>query len=212
MIAFKYPNLYKPQGVIHGLIEASIPIITMEEPDQLSLAIWGLLPEHHAADWSVFQDNLNTLNFHEESMESDLWYTKAMEKRRCLVPITGYFTTLVENGESYFFKIELRTGKPFYLAGIYTILEDGFITCSILVGEANDFIKQVQNSVDTMPITISRDEKDEWLGFGTSPMRVKQLLKKPAKQDFIARSIGGSYLNNSPIQLEKDAFEYPSSN
>ncbi|UWX54439.1 hypothetical protein NYZ99_16165 [Maribacter litopenaei] len=42
--SFKYPNLYKPQNIIHGLKEVSIPIITMEEQNELSLAIWGLLP------------------------------------------------------------------------------------------------------------------------------------------------------------------------
>ncbi len=208
---FKYPNLYRPQNIIHGLTEATLPIITMEEPDQLSLAIWGLLPESHTDDWSVFQNNFNTLNFHEESMDSKLWYAETMKERRCLIPVTGYFTTLVENGESYFFKIELKSGEPFYLAGVYNILEDGFITCSILIGRTDDFIKQVQNTVDTMPITISNEERDEWLSQETSPMRIKQLLKRPVKQDFKATSISNELYNFDDINNNLFAsFEVPS--
>ena len=59
--SFKYPNLYKPQSIIHGLTEVSIPIITMDKPDELSLSIWGLLPDNYTADWSDFQNNFNTL-------------------------------------------------------------------------------------------------------------------------------------------------------
>lgn len=193
--SFKYPNLYKPQNIIHGLKEVSIPIITMEEKNEISLAIWGLLPESHTADWSIFQNNFNTLNFHEASMDSALWYSDTLVDRRCLIPVTGFFTTFIENGETYHFKIGLQNGEPFYLAGIYTVLEDGFITCSILIGESDEFIKQVQNIVDTMPITVSMKEREEWLGVKTTPMRVRQLLKKPLKQNFCATSIKEKYYN-----------------
>jgi putative SOS response-associated peptidase YedK len=159
------------------------------------LAIWGLLPESHTADWSIFQNNFNTLNFHEASMDSGLWYSNALERRRCLIPVTGFFTTFIENSAAYHFKVELKNGNPFYLAGIYTVLEDGFITCSLLVGKSNDFIKKIQNSVDSMPISISMDEKDEWLDEKTTPMRTRQLLKKPAQQDFNATSISERYYN-----------------
>lgn len=199
--SFKYPNLYKPQSIIHGLRETSIPIITMEEPKELSLAIWGMLPENHTADWSIFQNNFNTLNFHEGTMDSGLWYSDALVNRRCLIPVTGFFTTFVENGEAYHFRIGLKNGAPFYLAGIYTVLEDGFITCSLLVGKSDDFIKQVQNTVDTMPITISLDEREEWLDFKTTPMRTRQLLKKPFKQDFSATSVSEKYYNYDNLDI-----------
>ncbi|WP_125222450.1 SOS response-associated peptidase family protein [Maribacter algicola] len=199
--SFKYPNLYKPQYIIHGLKEVTIPIITMEDHKELSLAIWGLLPENHTDDWSLFQDSFNTLNFHETSMDSGLWYTKSLVDRRCLIPVTGYFTTFIENGEAYHFKIGLKNGNPFYLAGIYTVLEDGFITCSLLVGQSNDFIKQVQNVVDTMPITISDDIMEEWLSLKTTPLRTRQILKKHIEQDFRATSISDSYYNYGNTEL-----------
>ncbi len=202
--SFKYPNLYKPQSIIHGLKEESIPIITMEKPDELSLSIWGLLPENYAADWSDFQNNFNTLNFPEDLMDCGLWYAEALKNKRCLIPITGFFTTFIENGEIYNFKISLKDGGPFYLAGIYTILEDGFITCSILTGKSDDFIKRVQNTVDAMPLTIPIDKKDEWLDFNTTPMRTRQFLKKPPKQDFSATSISDIYYNQKNLDKGLD--------
>lgn len=198
---FKYPNLYKAQNIIHGLKEVSIPIITMENKKELSFAIWGLLPEKHATDWSIFQDNFNTLNIHEAFLDAGLWYTETLVGKRCLIPVTGFFTTLVENGSSHYYKVGLKNDNPFYLAGIYTVLEDGFITCAILIGQSNGFIKEIQNSVNAMPITVSNDVKEEWLSHKTTPMRVRQLLKKPVKQDFIATSISEKIYNYNNLEI-----------
>lgn len=204
--SFKYPNLYKQQSIIHGLKEVSIPIITMKEKSELSLAIWGLLPESHTADWCIFQNNFNTLNFHETSMDSGLWYSDALESRRCLIPVTGFFTTFIENGTAYHFKVGLKNGDPFFLAGIYTVLEDGFITCALLVGKPNDFMKKIQNSVDSMPISVSMDEKEEWLDEKTTPIRTRQLLRKPSQLDFKATSISERYYNYDNLDYNPSIF------
>lgn len=198
--SFKYPYLYKPQSVIHGLEEVTIPIITMEEREILSLAIWGLLPEKYSEDWGVFQNDFNTLNIHEQSLDSELWFAESMKEKRCLVPVTGYFTTQIKDHKTHFHKIALRDDQLFYLAGIYTILEDDFKTCCIFVGRADAFIKQFQNVVDTMPISISEMEKDEWLSYDTTPMRTLQMLKKPSRPDFIATKISAKLYNQYKSQ------------
>ncbi|NNE76725.1 MAG: hypothetical protein HKN31_06590 [Pricia sp.] len=195
--SLKHPHLYTPQVVINGLNEVTLPIITTEEQHTISLAIWGMLPENYNDDWIVFQNTANTLNLHEESMDSDLWYVDALKNQRALIPVTGFFTSYLRNGDSYPYFIGLKSGRPFYLAGIYTTLADGFITCSLLVGKANAFIRKYQNVVDCMPLTIPKNGKDEWLDQRTPHSKIRQILKSPATNDFYANPIAKDLFHNN---------------
>lgn len=211
--SFKYPKLYKPQVIINGLNEVSIPIITMEEKDIISLSIWGMLPEKYKEDWNIFQNSTNTLNLHEDTMGSGLWYTDALKKRRSLIPVTGFFTSYLRNGETYPYYVGLKNNKPFYLASIYNRLEDGFITSSLLVGKANTFIKQFQNVVDCMPLIISENNKTKWLDDETPIAKIKSILKSPAGDIFQAHPIAKELFNNN-ITYESMLlpYEYSESN
>ncbi|WP_281541277.1 SOS response-associated peptidase [Maribacter aestuarii] len=194
--SLKYPNLYKPQIIINGLNEVTIPIITMEEKEKISLAIWGLLPEEYNEDWTLFQNTLNTLNLNVEHMDSSIWYTEAYKQRRCLIPVTGFYTSYLRNGEMYPYYVGLKSGKPFYLAGIYNKLEDGFITCSVLVGKASRFIEKIQNLTDCMPLLISSTERSDWLSEETSLNRLKELLNSDEDDLFHAHPIAKEFFNN----------------
>ncbi|MFX0556493.1 SOS response-associated peptidase family protein [Maribacter sp. CXY002] len=208
--SFEYPNLYRPQIIINGLNEVTIPIITMEAQSEISFAIWGLLPEKYKEDWTVFQNISNTLNLHEAAMNSNLWYVDALKNRRSIVPVTGFFTSIIKNGASFPYYISLKSDKPFYLASIHNILEDGFITCSLLVGEPNVFIRNYQNTVDCMPILLSEDFKEDWLNKNTSLDRIKQILKTPTKEHLQANPIAKELFNKD---ISYDSlllpYEYP---
>jgi len=193
---FKYPDLYRPKVLINGLNEVSIPIISMKERDKLSLAIWGMLPENYREDWAVFQNLSNTLNFHKSAMYSDLWYAKAFKSRRCLIPVTGFFTSYIKNGQSFPRFISRKNDDPFYLAGIYTFLDDGFNTCSLLLGQATSFIEASQNVVDTTPLIIDRADKKSWLDLKTSLNSCKQLLQRPEGDIFQSHPIAKELFNH----------------
>ena len=174
---FKYPNLYAPQVVISGLTEVSIPIITMENPKVISLAIWGLLPSGYNEDWELFQKLTGTLNIHIHTLNTNLWYKDSFNSRRCIIPITGFFTSVLKNGEIYPYFVGAENDGIFYLAGIYTVLEDGFITCSLLTGPIDEYLTPYQNLVDYMPLIIDKGKKEEWLGTNTQLDKAMGILK-----------------------------------
>jgi putative SOS response-associated peptidase YedK len=176
---FKYPNFYTPQVVISGFDEVSIPIITMIDSRVISLAIWGLLPSSYNDDWELFQKLNNTLNINYASLKSELWYRDALSNGRCVIPVTGFFTSVLRNGEIYPYYISSKNEKMLYLAGIYTVLEDGFITCAILTGPLRGEMVDYQNLVDFMPIIIDQENKDTWLSNNTEPYQVKAIIKSP---------------------------------
>lgn len=207
---FKYPNLYTPQQLINGLNEVSIPIITMQEKDSISLSIWGMLPTGYSEDWSVFQRICNTLNLHENTLNCNLWFTHPINEQRGLLPVTGFFTSFIKNGRSFPYHISLKNGKPFYLASVYNTLEDGFITCSLLVGKSTGFIRQYQNTVDSMPIIIAEEDVESWLAHETPLAQVKNILKERPVIDLKATPIAKELFNND-ISYDSMlvSYEYP---
>jgi len=207
--AFKYPDLYKPQTIINGLDEVTIPIITLDEPNILSLAIWGILPATYDGDWRIFQNTTNTLNIYKENLDTYLWYSDAVSARRSVIPVTGYFTSYLKNGCLITYRITRLDEKPFYLAGIYNTLEDGFITSSIIVGDADGFIKKYQNIVPCMPLRINETLKDLWLNKTTPLAIIKQLLNSSNTDDFKATQVKNETTNSSSTsEITLDSFPY----
>ena len=207
---FKYPNLYTPEVVISGLTEVSIPVVTMGEPTCISLAIWGMLPNDYQGEWERFQNLTNTLNIHTGTLDTGLWYTEALAQGRCVVPITGFFTSMLRDGEIYPYFISAEKDTLLYLAGMYTVLEDGFMTCSLLTGPLDAFTKTYQNLVDFMPIPLSHKNKETWLAKDTSIALAKHILAAPQALELTARPIAKE-LFNQDISYDSllRPFEYP---
>ena len=207
---FKYPNLYTPEVVISGLTEVSIPLITMEEPDSISLAIWGMLPSDYQGEWELFQNLTNTLNIHTGTLDTGLWFTEALAQGRCLVPVTGFFTSMLRNGEVYPYFISAKKDALLYLAGMYTVLEDGFMTCTLLTGPLDEFTGTFQNLVNFMPIPLSSPNKETWLSKDTSIASAKRMLETPQVLELTARPIAKELFNQD---ISYDSllmpFEYP---
>ncbi len=176
-IPFKYPDLYVPEVVIFGLNEVTIPIITSENNTQISLAIWGMLPSGYKGDWAAFQSVANTLNLTENSLEHNAWQMEAFKGRRCLVIVNGFFTSLLKNGEVYPHYVSFASKKPFLLAGLYNHTEDGFLSCSILLGKASGMISRYQNLSDLMPKIIDKSKMSSWLSTDTDQLELKHILK-----------------------------------
>ncbi|WP_422082050.1 SOS response-associated peptidase [Ulvibacterium sp.] len=209
-VSFKHPNLYRPEVVINGLNESNLPVITSLEPHTISLAIWGLLPKGYHEDWSIFQNSSNTLNIDESQLDSDLWFVSAFEQRRCLILVTGFFTSYLRNGEVYPYYVGLKSEAPFFLAGIYNVLDDGFITCSLLVGKANEYVKRFQNVVDHMPIIIGQSKADQWLDRDTPLEQAKSLVRAPQKFNLRANPIAKEFFNrNISYDSMLEPYDYP---
>ncbi len=196
-VAFKYPNLYKPEIVLNGLSETSIPIITMQEPEEVTLAIWGLLPEYFEEDWEVFQDVSNTLNISERDLGSDSWCHSAFEHRRCVILVTGFFTTYLRNGIIFPYHIGFPDNRSFLLAGVYNKLSDGFLTSSFLTGPTNDYIRKFQNLAHTMPVIIPERHREFWLDSTVPAETMKNMIHNLPSSPLQANPIDKDFFKNN---------------
>lgn len=193
---FKYPNLYDRQILINGLEESVIPIVVMDERDKIVFSIWGILPEGYQEDWSVFQDICNTLNVPLTSMDSNLWYAKSLMDKRCLIPVTGFFTSFLSDGVVYPYYFAREQGLPFCLAGIYNVLDDGFITCSLITCQADDIIRRVHNLGQTMPMILHHDLYAAWLQEGVEVSEIKKILATPHEYRIKSHPIAKEFYKN----------------
>lgn len=193
----KYPHVYEKKILINGFEEETIAIVSMGEKDHITPAIWGILPEGYEEDWNVFQNIYNTLNAPLESMDSNLWYAKSLLDKRCLLPVTGFFTSYLSNGVVHPFHFARASGLPFCLAGIYTELDDGFISCSIITCDADDIIRRVHNVGQTMPIILDEQLHSAWLQEGVEMDEVKEILHTPHDYQIKAYPIAREFYKNN---------------
>lgn len=194
---FKYPHIYEKQIMINGFEEATIPIVSMQEKDAITPAIWGILPEGYQEDWSVFQNICNTLNTTLESMDTHLWYAKSLLTKRCLIPVTGFFTSYLADGVVYPFHFSQTSGLPFCLAGIYTVLDDGFVTVAVITCEADDIIRRVHNVGQTMPMLLSKELHSDWLNNELGMNDIKTILSTPHNYDIKSHPIAREFYKNN---------------
>lgn len=196
-LRFKYPNLYTPSMVINGLNEETIPIVTMENSQEIDFAIWGLLSESCKEEWLAFQEARNTLNLRLNHLKNIKWIQPAFKYRRALIPVSGFFSYLLRKGTLYPYHICMANDKPFYLGGVYNRLNDGFLTCGLITTKANSFVLNFHNIDDQMPIIIPESVVDTWLSPKTEMSTIEKIIKNPPSPKLRANPVAKDFFKNN---------------
>jgi putative SOS response-associated peptidase YedK len=109
-------------------------------------AWWGLIPS-----WAKeVKTGFSTINARAETVASKPAFRTAFRQRRCLVPADGWYEwqALANTKAKQPWFIGPKAGKPLALAGLWGQWhrpEGGVLeSCSIIVTEANDFMKPIQ--------------------------------------------------------------------
>ena len=162
-IKFKFPKLYQKNFIINGANEATVSIITIEEPHHINYGIWGILPTNYKEDWLDFQNVIDTLSVAKDRIHSDELFDQPFQLRRCLIIVTGFFIHHLNKGVVYPYYVHHATSKPFALAGIYNVTDDGFLTCSIVLTDVSGKLASIENIDSKIPVVLSKKYRDMWL-------------------------------------------------
>lgn len=201
-LPFRYPGLYVPRPIIYGRQEATIPVVTMSDRGRINYAIWGMLPGNFGEDWSVFQQVHDTLNVPGDLPDSGLWYSGAFTSARCLIIVSGFFTYLLVKGDIIPHYVYAASGAPMCLGGLYSELEDGFLTCTLVLVQANAFIERIQDLDRGMPMILDRSEYGNWLDSATGRKEILRYLRPqgapalkahPVSRDLYRQEIAGKH-------------------
>ena len=127
---------------------------------RLELMRWGLIPSW-ADDPEI---GTRMINARSETVAEKPSFRAAFEKRRCLIPVDGFYEWQKTAGAKQPFHIRLQDGRPFALAGLWEKWRDEggleIRSCTILTTEANGLLASVHGR---MPVMLDPENYDFWL-------------------------------------------------
>jgi putative SOS response-associated peptidase YedK len=177
---------------------------------RFDLMRWQLVPATEPA----FSTKLSTINARSESVFESPLYREIVLRRRCIVPISGFFEWKKAGGRRQPFRIFQRDESIMSVAGIWDSWRHGTADArhsfSILTTSANDFMSEIHAR---MPVILSRTDEDAWLDPENADREQIQHLLKPCPSSWLA-SIPVSPLvnatgNKTPAVLDSFAAEEP---
>lgn len=123
---------------------------------------WGLIPS-----WAKDPAAMPMLhNARGETVAEKPMYRRALGRRRCLIPASGFYEWKTVPGQrsKQPFYVSHKDGSPMSFAGIWASAQaaDGtmFDSCTIITTEANALLDPIHHR---MPLLLKRDDWQRWL-------------------------------------------------
>jgi putative SOS response-associated peptidase YedK len=157
-------------------------------------ARWGLIPSW-AKDPKI---GARMINARSETVAEKPAFRSAVQRRRCLVPASGFFEWRKEPDGKQPYYIHAEVDSVFAFAGLWEswaesegkILE----TYTILTTQPNDLVARIHNR---MPVILPPEDHAEWLSPGRIPAeRLGQMLRPHPVEGMAAHPV--SRRVNSP--------------
>jgi putative SOS response-associated peptidase YedK len=153
----------------------------------LDVVHWGLVPMW-AKDVKVGN---RMINARADKLTTSNAYKRAFTKRRCIIPVDGFFEWKKIAGrkakQPYF--IRRVDGEPFALAGLWEVWrgpdrsnEDIFRSATIITGEPNEKVAAVH---DRMPIMLPPSAWDAWLDPANNDLESLSKLLVPSPPELL---------------------------
>lgn len=112
---------------------------------------------------SKTQNNQSVINSRIETINSKLLFKDSFLKRKCIIPINGYFEWSQQEGEKKPYFIQLGAGELIYLAGVWRkekYNDDKRRVFSIITKAANSKINKIHHR---MPVVLNTNNAQDYL-------------------------------------------------
>src|SRR5712675_2258901 len=120
-------------------------VIAVEKSKTIHMARWGLVPSW-SRDLSL---GAGMINAPAETLEAKAAYRTAFQTQRCLVPANGFYEWQTRGGTNQPYKIALRSGALFALAGLWERwvpeIGEAVETFTIITTRANKLVSEVHD-------------------------------------------------------------------
>jgi putative SOS response-associated peptidase YedK len=154
---------------------------------------WGLVPGWWKKPLKELK--LATFNARAETVDEKPMFRSAFKRKRCLIPVSGYYEWQDTPGGKQPWYFTARDGSPaLTIAGLWdewTNPETGkpLKSCTMIITEPNKFVAEVH---DRMPVLLTEKQFDPWL---TGEAGVESL--KPAPNNFLQKWPVSKRVNSS---------------
>ena len=151
-----------------------LPGILLREGEELEWAIlrWGLIPSWAKPD--KIPDR--TFNARSETAASKPTFRTAYKKRRCVLPVSGYYEWTGPKGSKQPYYFYNRNQSPVLLAGLWETWrhEDNIVeSCTILTTESDDHLSKYHHR---MPVFLEPEDITNWIT--SDPQHAAHLIHK----------------------------------
>lgn len=185
----------KIQYSVSGFTHPELPILTQDAPAEFQLYRWGLIPQWTPNGDLAKQFANNNLNSKSETIFEKRSFAEPIQKKRCLIPITGFFEWREVNKTKYPYYIKMKDTEIFCLAGIYDTwvnkaTGEVLHTCSIVTTEANALMAKIHNVKLRMPLILPQDAERKWIEPNVTEDEIKNLMQPLADDLLEAYTIG----------------------
>ena len=168
-------------------------IVAEDGKRELIRARWGLVPGWWKKPLKELK--LATFNARAETVDEKPMFRSAFKRKRCLIPVSGYYEWQDTPGGKQPWYFTARDGSPaLSIAGLWdewTNPETGkpLKSCTMIITEPNEFVAEVH---DRMPVLLTEKQFDPWL---SGEAGVESL--KPAPNDFLQKWPVSKRVNSS---------------
>jgi putative SOS response-associated peptidase YedK len=157
-----------------------LPVVRLDRQGNRELVMlrWGLIPSW-ANDPKI---GYSTINARAETVATKPAFREAFRKRRCLVVADGFYEWAKEGGSKQPYRITLKDGEPFAMAGLWEWWRKGeqrIESFTIIVTTANDLSRPIH---DRMPVILHPDTWEAWLTAKDAETPAVLLQPYPASQ------------------------------
>jgi putative SOS response-associated peptidase YedK len=177
-----------------------IPIIRVDQRDgerELTMARWGLVP-----GWMKQIPKVPHINARAETVHEKPLFREAFERRRALVPATGFFEWQKRADGKQPYRFRREDLEPFAFAGLWEFTRIGgedILSACIIVGEPN---RLAAADHDRMPVILHPDDYHRWLAPQTTVEGLRALLKP-----FAAQLMRADAVNRAVNSVKNDSEE-----
>jgi putative SOS response-associated peptidase YedK len=178
------PDDYQPR---YNLAPTQKALIVRHEPDgsrRAVLARWGLVPSTFPSLKAASQYSL--FNARSETVARSRLYRDAFRRRRCLVPVSGFFEWRAIAGRKVPYFITGDEGSLLALAGVWErwrgageVIE----SFSVLTTTPNEVVADLHHR---MPVILEEAAWEEWLDASARPECLVRLLR-PCRERLLDR-------------------------
>lgn len=182
-----------------------LPVITNTDKEHFKPLRWGLIP-FWAKDMKI---GYKMINARVETILEKKTFKNAVEKRRCIIPMDGFYEWKKnDDGSKTPYRIKLKDTEVFSVAGIWEQWkapdQSTILSFSIITRAANAFMEPIH---DRMPAILSPENERTWLmdDVPASDLIDQLLLPFPdeAMEAYPVSAAVGNVRNNDASLIER---------
>lgn len=189
--SFITPEIYQPYYARSGYSNDYLYIIKQGEKEIINPAYWGLLPEHLTIDKRIeYLTQRKTYNARSESIISRRNNaSNFIRTQRCIILSDGIFEPHDRPDISYPHYIKYEDHSLFAMAGVYSELDDGLYTTTIITREANPYFAKIHNRLKEgtfrMPLILNKENESDWLSGWLNMKDITELMNSFTTKRFV---------------------------